>query len=426
MQIISKPSHKLIGVVAVATVVTAGISWYGISQTGLLTSSETPVVETPPAVKKVTALGRLEPQGEIINLSAPLNLDGDRVTKLLVEEGDIVKAEDVIAILDSQKTLQDALLQAKEQVRMAEAKLAQVEAGAKTGEIKAQEATIARLKSEKTNQIAAQQATISRLQAEKSTELSAQRATIAKLQAEVDNANVEYQRYQKLFTNGAVSNSLRDNKRLTLQTAKQQLNEARANLNRIQSSRQQQLSEARANLNRIQSSGSEQIKEAEANLNQISEVRPVDIRAAQTEVDNAKANLKHAKTNLEQSNIRAPIAGQIIKIHTREGEQISSQGIAELGKTQKMMVVAEVYQTDIEKIKLGQKASIRGQAFSGEVQGEVAQIGLQINRQNVFSNQPGENLDKRVIDVKILLNPEDSKKVNGFTNLQVQTEIELF
>ena len=425
MQIISKPSHKLIGVVAVATVVTAGISWYGISQTGLLSSSETAVVEVPPAVKKVTALGRLEPQGEIINLSAPLSLDGDRVTKLLVKEGDKVKAGDVIAILDSQKTLQDELLKAKEQVRMAEAKLAQVEAGAKTGEIRAQEATIARLKSEKTNQIAAQQATISRLQAERSTELSAQRATIAKLQAEVDNANVEYQRYQKLFTNGAVSNSLRDNKRLTLETAKQQLNEARANLNRIQSSRQQQLSEARVNLNRIQSSGSEQIKEAEATLNQISEVRPVDIRAAQTEVDNAKANLKQAKTNLEQSYIRAPIAGQILKIHTREGEQISNQGIAELGKTQQMMVVAEVYQTDIEKIKLGQKASIRGQAFSGEVQGEVAQIGLQINRQNVFSNQPGENLDKRVIDVKILLNPEDSKKVNGFTNLQVQTEIEL-
>jgi len=426
MQIISKPSHKLIGVVAVATLLTAGISFYGISQTGLLTSSETPVVEAPPAVKKVTALGRLEPQGEIINLSAPLNLDGDRVTKLLVEEGDTVKAGDVIAILDSQKTLRDALLQAKEQVRMAEAKLAQVQAGAKIGQIKAQEATIARLESEKTNQIAAQQATISRLQAEKNTELLAQRATIAKLQAEVDNANIEYQRYQKLFTNGAVSNSLRDNKRLTLQTAKQQLNEARANLNRIQSSRQQQLSEARVNLNRIQSSGSEQIKEAEATLNQISEVRPVDIRAAQTEVDNAKANLKQAKTNLEQSYIRAPIAGQILKVHTREGEQISNQGIAELGKTQQMMVVAEVYQTDIEKIKLGQKASIRGQAFSGEVQGEVAQIGLQINRQNVFSNQPGENLDKRVIDVKILLNPEDSKKVNGFTNLQVQTEIKLF
>ncbi|MEM6398836.1 MAG: ABC exporter membrane fusion protein [Cyanobacteria bacterium P01_D01_bin.116] len=425
MQIISKPSHKLIGVVAVATMITAGIAFYGISQTGLLTSSDTPLVEVSPTVKKVTALGRLEPEGEVINLSAPLNLDGDRVTKLLVEEGDTVKAEDVIAILDSKKTLQDELLQAREKVKMAEAKLAQVKAGAKTGQIKSQEATIARLQSEKINQIAAQQATISRLQAEKSTELAAQNATIAKLQAEVDNANIEYQRYQRLFSNGAVSNSLRDSKRLTLQTAKQQLNEARANLNRIESSRQQQLSEARANLNRIQSSGSEQIKEAEATLNQISEIRPVDIRAAQTEVDNAKAALKQAQTNLEQSYIRAPIAGQILKIHTREGEQIASEGIAELGKTQKMMVVAEVYQTDIEKIKLGQKASIRGQAFSGELQGEVTQIGLQINRQNVFSNQPGENLDKRVVDVKILLNPEDSKKVTGLTNLQVQTEIKL-
>ena len=407
MQIISKTSHKLIGVVAVATMITAGIAFYGISQTGLLTSSDTPLVEVSPTVKKVTALGRLEPDGEVINLSAPLNLDGDRVTKLLVEEGDTVKAEDVIAILDSKKTLQDELLQAREKVKMAEAKLAQVKAGAKTGQIKSQEATIARLQSEKINQIAAQQATISRLQAEKSTELAAQNATIAKLQAEVDNANIEYQRYQRLFSNGAVSNSLRDSKRLTLQTAKQQLNEARANLNRIQSS------------------GSEQIKEAEATLNQISEIRPVDIRAAQTEVDNAKAALKQAQTNLEQSYIRAPIAGQILKIHTREGEQIASEGIAELGKTQKMMVVAEVYQTDIEKIKLGQKASIRGQAFSGELQGEVTQIGLQINRQNVFSNQPGENLDKRVVDVKILLNPEDSKKVTGLTNLQVQTEIKL-
>jgi HlyD family secretion protein len=61
MQIISKPSHKLIGVVANPTVITAGIAVYGISQTGLLTTSEPAVVEAPPTVKKVTALGKLEP-----------------------------------------------------------------------------------------------------------------------------------------------------------------------------------------------------------------------------------------------------------------------------------------------------------------------------------------------------------------------------
>jgi HlyD family secretion protein len=68
---------------------------------------------------------------------------------------------------------------------------------------------------------------------------------------------------------------------------------------------------------------------------------------------------------------------------------------------------------------------ISSQAFAGELRGTVAQIGLQVNRQNVFSNQPGENLDSRVVEVKIRLNPEDSKRVAGFTNLQVQTAIEI-
>ena len=425
MQILSKPSNRLIGIVAVATVMTGTIAFYGISQISSFSPSKTPVIEAPPVIKKVTALGRLEPQGEVINLSAPLNLDGDRIATVLVKEGDKVKAGDGIAILDSQKRLQDAVLQATQQVRMVEAKLAQVKAGAKTGQIEAQKATIARLQSERTNQIEAQKASIRRLQAEKTTEIAAQKASIRRLEAEVNNANAEYQRYQKLFSEGAISTSLRDSKRLTLQTAKQQLSEAQANLNRIQASRQQQLSEAQANLNQIQSSGSEQIREAEATLNQISEIRPVDVRVVQTELDNAKTTLKQAQTNLEEAYIRAPITGQILKIHSREGEQIASEGIAELGKTQQMMVVAEVYQSDIDKVKLGQKALISGQAFSGKLHGEVAQIGLQINRQNVFSNQPGENLDRRVIDVKIRLNPEDSDRVTSLTNLQVQTEIEL-
>jgi HlyD family secretion protein len=87
--------------------------------------------------------------------------------------------------------------------------------------------------------------------------------------------------------------------------------------------------------------------------------------------------------------------------------------------------VAEVYQTDIGKIKLGQQAVITGDAFSEKLQGTVSQIGLQVSKQNVFSNQPGENLDRRVVEVKIRLSPRDSKRVAGLTNLQVQTAIRL-
>jgi HlyD family secretion protein len=104
---------------------------------------------------------------------------------------------------------------------------------------------------------------------------------------------------------------------------------------------------------------------------------------------------------------------------------MSDDGIADLGQTSQMVAVAEVYQSDIAKIQLGQAATITGQAFAGEVKGTVSQIGLQVNRQNVFANQPGENLDRRVIEVEIRINPEDVKRVASLTNLQVQTAIEL-
>ncbi|MCP6759631.1 MAG: ABC exporter membrane fusion protein [Fischerella sp. CENA71] len=425
-QFLSKPStQKLIGLVITATALTSAIAFYGISQYGLVGNSEPPAVETPPVVKKVTALGRLQPEGEVISLSAPLALDGDRLAKWFVKESDRVKTGQILAILDSQKHLQDAVVQAKEQVKIAQAKLAQVQAGAKTGEIQAQQANINRIQTEQLTEIQAQTATIARLRAEQQTETQAQQANIGRLTAELANAKLEFQRHQTLYQQGAISASSLDSKRLTFQTTQQQLAEAQANLQRIQTSRQQELAEAQANLRRIQTSRQQELKSAKATLNQIAEVRPVDLQAAQAEVDNAIATLKQAQTNLEQAYIRAPFSGQILKIHTHAGEKIADAGIAELGQTNQMLVVAEVYQTDIGKIQLGQQAVISGQAFSGELRGKVSHIGLQVNKQNVFSNEPGENLDRRVVEVKIRLNLEDSKRVGSLTNLQVQTAIEL-
>lgn len=53
----------------------------------------------------------------------------------------------------------------------------------------------------------------------------------------------------------------------------------------------------------------------------------------------------------------------------------------------------------------------------------VKEIDLQVSQQKVFSNQPGENLDRRVVEVKIYLTPEDSKRVTRMSNLQVQTAV---
>ncbi|MBE9051503.1 ABC exporter membrane fusion protein [Nostocales cyanobacterium LEGE 11386] len=419
-----KPAYQtLIPLVIAATAIAGGIAVYSISQFGQV--GQTASSELGQTAPRVTALGRLEPETEVISLSAPLVLDGDRIAQILVKEGDIVAAGQVVAILDSRDRLQNGVLQAQKQVRVAQAKLAQVKAGAKTGEIQAQQATVERLQAQLQGDKTAQQEAIARIEAQWLGDRIAQEATIKKLTAELNNAAAEYQRYQQLSSQGAISHSLFDSKRLIWETAQQQLDEAKAVLNRINSTASRQLTEAKVALTRINATSNKQISEAKATLNSIAEVRPVDVQAAQSEVENAIASLKQAETDLAAAEIKAPMAGQILKIHTKVGEKIRDVGIADLAQTEQMMVVAEVYQTDIGKIQLGQPAVITSQVFDGELQGTVSQIGLQVNRQNVFSNQPGENLDRRVIEVKIRLNPEDSKRVAGLTNLQVQTAINL-
>ena len=420
------PSPGLIGLMVAATTIPVGIAIYGISNFGQM--GKTSVTESKPIVpipQIVTALGRLEPATEVIKLSAPLALDGDRISELLVKESDNVKMGQVIAVLQSRDLLENALIQSQKQVKVAQAKLQQIKAGAKSGEIAAQQAIIERIKAQYVGDKQAQQENIARISAQWEGDRIAQTATINKLIAELKNAEAEYQRYQQLFSEGVISNSVIDSKRLNVETAKQILNESQAVLKRINTTANKQLAEAKIALNRINNTSNKEISEAKAKLNSIAEIRPVDIELARTEVDSAIANLQRAKTELQAAYIRAPMTGQIIKIHARVGEKIDAPGVADFAQTKTMMAVAEVYQTDISKIKLGQKATITSQGFTGELKGIVQQIGLQVKRQNVFGDQPGENLDSRIIEVKIRLNPEDSKRVSGLTNLQVQTAIKL-
>ncbi|MBV6626063.1 MAG: biotin/lipoyl-binding protein [Rivularia sp. (in: Bacteria)] len=458
---LARPSRLVLTVAAFAM---GGASIYTLQLLKGGKVAQNPQVPAPaiPKIETVTALGRLEPKGEVIQLSAPaMGAEGSRVEKLLVSEGDNVKADQVIAILDSRDKLMAAFKEAKEAVRVAQANLALVKAGAKKGDIEAQKASVSRLQAEKNTEIKAQQAsinrlqvernteiraqqaTINRLQAERAREIEAQRATIARLEAELENARLEYQRYQSLYKAGAISVSLRDSKNLVLQTAKEQLAEARANLGRIKASKEQQLAEARANLERIQSSKEQQIAQEKANLERIqsslkqqiaqqkatlesvSEVRSVDVLVAQAEVNRAVAAMNRAEADLKQAYVRSPQSGQIFDINTRPGEKVSNEGIVEIGQTSDMYAIVEVYQSDVNKIRLGQEVELVADAVPGKLSGIVDQIGLQVQKQNVVNSDPSTNIDSRVVEVHVRLNEESSQKAARFTNLQVKAVVEI-
>lgn len=423
--------------------------------------SQVSPAETIPQIKTVTALGRLEPTGEVIKLSPPASSQGSRVEQLLVKEGDKVTVGQVIAILDNRDRLQASYEKSKEAVQVAQANLAKVQAGAKLGEIEAQKAevariqaqslgderaqreTLARLEAQWEGEKAAQQATLARLEAQWEGDKQAQQATIKRLEAQLNNAKSELGRYEQLYKEGAIAQSLFDSKRLSVDTLTEQLIEAKAILTRTDSTGRKQIGEAKVNLEKITATGSNQINEAkavlariqstskqqinsaQATLNKIAEVRPVDVAAAKAEIRQAIAAEKEALANLEQTSLKAPQDGVIFKINTRPGEITSNNGIVEIGQVSQMMVVAEVYQSDVSKIQLGQKVRLESTSLPGELYGKVDRIGWQIERQNVINSDPSENIDSRVVQVHVQLDEASSEKAAKFTNLQVKAVIEL-
>jgi len=382
-----------------------------------------PPTSTEPVVEAVAASGYIEPEGEVISISAPAFVEGARVEQLLVKRGDKVEIGDLVAILDSRDRLEAALKLAQEQVKVAEASLARVKAGAKQGAIEAQEATIERLKAELQGQKVAREATVASLESRLQGEREAQAATIERLRAQLKNAATECRRYQNLYQGGAVSASLYESTCLEEETIREQLQEASAILFRIVNTLPKDINEAKANLSRTVTTLEKQILEAEARLAEIAEVRTVDVALAAAELSRAIAAVSQAQANLDLAYVKTPRSGQILKIHSWPGELVGDRGIVELGQTDQMYAVAEVYETDIGKIRLGDRAIVTSDGFSGQIKGTVSEIALQIGKKDVLGTDPAADVDARVVEVKIRL--EDSDKVAGLTNLQINAIIDV-
>lgn len=138
--------------------------------------------------------------------------------------------------------------------------------------------------------------------------------------------------------------------------------------------------------------------------------------------DVARASLERAHAELELSTVRSPITGQILEIHAREGERVGPDGLAEVGETTSMYVVAEVYETDIGRVRVGQQARVGSPALPRELEGEVERIGLKIGRKDVLDTDPVADADARVVEIEIRL--REPELAAALTNLRVDVVIE--
>jgi HlyD family secretion protein len=412
-----------VGSIALAGV---GLLWCVLSQS-VAPRPINPAANTGSNTKQpqlIAAMGYVEPQGEIILLSAPALMEGSRIEKLLIRQGDAIRKGQVVALLDNRDRLQAVLAQAQQSVKVAEAKLQQVKAGSKKGDIQAQDAKYRRSKAELQGQISTQQATIGNIQAQLEGERSTQESLILQTKAELDHATKECARYAELERGGAISKSQRDNICLTKSTAQERLAQANTSLSRIVNTRQQQIREAKSNLQRVIDTLNNEIAATAATKDAVSEVRPVDVQVATQEVISSQVAVNKARTDLAQASVRAPINGRVLKIKAWPGELLGQQkGIAELGNTTQMYVSADIYETDIARIQPGQTATIRADRTIDTLTGVVDRVGLKIGTPNTLGTDPVKDADVRVVQVKIRLHPADSKKVSNLTNLQVNVVI---
>jgi len=170
-----------------------------------------------------------------------------------------------------------------------------------------------------------------------------------------------------------------------------------------------------------------ELANAEAELRRNAELRKGDVisesrqEAIDLRVQLARAALREAQVALERMRVRSPIDGQVIQVYARDGERVGPDGIVELGRTQDMYAIAEVYETDIGRVRLGQRATVTSRALPRTLEGTVDRIGLKIAKLDALGTDPAARTDARVVEVEIRL--DEGAAVAGLTNLQVDIVI---
>jgi HlyD family secretion protein len=337
----------------VAVVIGAGLVQVGLQHQQRQRARQAALVAP---ITTVTALGRLEPEGEVVSVAPPAGAMGGaqvRLRRLLVEEGDTVRPGQLLAEMDALGRLSRAVDEAAAQVAIAQTQL----------------------------QVAA---------ATQRSELQSQRARVQRAQANLRTAAAEERRYRDLYRSGATSASLYESRTLSLETARAEVDEARSRLQRL---------EARVST----PDGAISLEEARA----------------QRELQAARSHLLRTTAEREDALVRAPIGGRVLSVLTRPGEVPGAAGILELGRTDRMQLVAEVYQSDRSRLKLGQPVRITSSALSGPLQATVSRIGAIVRRQSLINTDPSANTDTRVIEVRARLDPASSRQAADLSNLQV-------
>jgi ABC exporter DevB family membrane fusion protein len=153
--------------------------------------------------------------------------------------------------------------------------------------------------------------------------------------------------------------------------------------------------------------------------------RDDDVARLEAELALAEARLAQARAVLEETLVRSPIQGTVLRRLRLPGEQISlllDTPVILIGDTSRLRVRAEVDEADFPLLRVGQVAVSEADAYGDrQFSGRVSEIGLLMGRMNLRSGDPSERVDTRVLDVLVDLD----QGVELPIGLRVRTYFEL-
>ena len=285
--------------------------------------------------------GHLKVSGnvEITDAEMSFKLAG-KVSRRVVNEGELVKAGDVVATLEC-ADLEVAVAQAQAEVAAAAAYLAALEAGSRPEEIEQAAAAAGRAR-----------AALEDLQAgSRPQELAQAEAAVRAAQAEAERADLEYDRAKAMFEKKVQAKREFDAAVSTRENAASRLREARESLSLArEGARVKQIEQAARTL-----------AEAEARYTLVRKgPRQEDKDQARARLAQAKANLAMAQTRLGYAVIRSPFGGVVMSQNIETGEYVSlGTPVVTVGDLAHPWIRVYVDETEIGRVKPGMKLKVR-------------------------------------------------------------------
>ncbi|MBI5034535.1 MAG: efflux RND transporter periplasmic adaptor subunit [Chloroflexi bacterium] len=258
------------------------------------------------------------------------------LTKLDVKQGDVVKAGQVIATLDTRE-LDLQLAQSEASLASAQAKLDQLknpslsDVAAAQASVASAEAALAQLKSPNPNDIAMAKS-----------DLDKAAAALARAQSDYDRI-------------GGATNPMIGMlpQALTLQQATSDYQKAQAGFNAKLTPTDTQTKQAQANL-----------EQARSQLNKLTTPNPNDVKATQANIDQARAARDLAKIRLDYAVLKAPFDGIITHVDFDLGSTVpAGKVLLAVADQSELRVKVNIDETDIAQIKVGQSVQIRLDAY---------------------------------------------------------------